>query len=250
MWRKAVVVAVIAALVVGTVGVSLAYADNTSTPATTLRGLFLEKLAGRLGVDQNTLVSDITQAAKDAVQAAQDQGLISSARAAEIEKAIDNGGLWAVLGRGRPVTPVPWAAAFLGPGVVKDVASYLGMTDKDIFTELASGKTLAAIATEHGKTAADLESYLLSQLKTRLDKAVADGKLTQDRETTVLQNAQTAIDRFVNEPHPAYGTGYLKARHGWEQFWHHVPGRGWGPKHNPAPNQSPEQNPNPSGSGT
>jgi len=240
VWRKAAVVAVVAALVVGTLGMSLAYADNNSTtPATSLRDLFLQKLAGQLGVDQNTLLNDITQAAKSAVQAAEEQGLISSERAAALNQAIDNGGPWAVLGlRNRRAAPGVGIGPFLGPAAIKTVATYLGMTEKAVLSELARGKTLAAIATEHGKTVQDLESYLLSQFKAQLDKAVANGKLTQDRENTLLENAKTAIDQFVNKAHLGFGIG----QHGFGRWWR------LGSK--PAPNQGNQKNSNPSGSGT
>lgn len=50
------------------------------------------------------------------------------------------------------------------------IAQTLGMKETDLRSELQSGKTLAQIAQEHGKTAADLETAILNSLKPRLDQ--------------------------------------------------------------------------------
>src|SRR6478672_6742777 len=66
------------------------------------------------------------------------------------------------------------------------VASYLGLTRAELRAQLRSGKSLAQIATAHGKTVAGLKAAILTGAKARLDRAVTAGKLTSAQEQTLL----------------------------------------------------------------
>lgn len=61
-----------------------------------------------------------------------------------------------------------------GPGpmgsYVSTTAKTLGMTNAQVQTELRSGKTLAQIAQEHGKTASDLETAIINSLKPQIEQ--------------------------------------------------------------------------------
>jgi hypothetical protein len=100
-----------------------------------------------------------------------------------------------------------------GPGFAgfSGVATFLGMSQTDLQTALKGGQTLAQVAQAHGKSAADLKTYLTSQLKTRLDQAVSAGRLTSQQETDQLNQASTRIDQLINSTGPQFG---------------HFPGRG------------------------
>jgi len=77
-----------------------------------------------------------------------------------------------------------------GPGffgnssLTQTVAQTLGMTAADVQTALQGGKTLAQLATEHGKTTADVENALLAAYKTRLDQLMTTNfqQLRQQRQ--------------------------------------------------------------------
>jgi hypothetical protein len=86
-----------------------------------------------------------------------------------------------------------------GPGF-SGIATYLGINQSDLQTALQGGQTLAQVAQAHGKSAADLKTFLVSQLKTRLDQAVSAGRLTSQQETDQLNQASTRIDQMINTP--------------------------------------------------
>ena len=83
-------------------------------------------------------------------------------------------------------------------GLIRVSATYLGVTPAQLRTELKTGKTLAQVATEHGRTVAGLEQAIETAVKTRLDKAVTAGKLTGAQEQKVLSGLQSRLDKLVN----------------------------------------------------
>jgi hypothetical protein len=102
-----------------------------------------------------------------------------------------------------------------GPGVVVGsdekpggaaIASYLGLTQEELRTQLESGKTLAQIATAQGKSVSGLEDVMYAEAKSRLDQAVADGKLTAAQEQTMLEGLRSHLDDIVNHTGP-HGRG-------------------------------------------
>jgi len=92
-----------------------------------------------------------------------------------------------------------------GAGSLDALATYLGVSSTDLQTALHGGQTLAQVAQAHGKSTADLKTFLTSQLKTRLDQQVASGKLTSQQETDQLNAASTRIDQQINGTFPAGG---------------------------------------------
>jgi hypothetical protein len=86
-----------------------------------------------------------------------------------------------------------------GIGIASDAAaSYLGLTEDQLRTQLASGKSLAEIATAQGKSVSGLEQALEDAAKAKLDAAVKAGKLTADQETKILAGISQFIDQAVN----------------------------------------------------
>ena len=73
------------------------------------------------------------------------------------------------------------------------------MTAQQLRTELEAGKTLAQVATAHGKTAAGLEQAITSAVKTRLDKAVAAGYLKVSTEQKMLARLSDRLDQLVDK---------------------------------------------------
>jgi uncharacterized coiled-coil protein SlyX len=90
--------------------------------------------------------------------------------------------------RARPVHPRLGSA----------VAGYLGVTPVQLRQELRAGKSLAQIATEHGKTVGGLKSAILSAVKARLDQAVATKRLTAAQEQALLDRLSAHLDQLVN----------------------------------------------------
>jgi UDP-N-acetylmuramate-alanine ligase len=77
-------------------------------------------------------------------------------------------------------------------------ARYLGLAPTALAAELKAGKSLAQVATAHGKTAAGLKEALLKPIKTKLDKAVASGRITAAQAQARLTKVSTRLDRLIS----------------------------------------------------
>lgn len=111
----------------------------------------------------------------------------------------------------RPSGPRGFRVWFgLGPNLGQPLATFLGISTTDLQTAFKGGQTLAQIAQAHGKSTADLKTFLTNQQKTRLDTAVKNGKLTSDQETQALANFSSHLDTLINQKFqapPARGPG-------------------------------------------
>ena len=68
--------------------------------------------------------------------------------------------------------------------MVTAASTYLGLSVDQIGQELKSGKTLADIASEQGKSVAGLEQAVIGAAKTALDQSVAAGDITATESST------------------------------------------------------------------
>lgn len=71
------------------------------------------------------------------------------------------------------------------------IAQFLGITVQDLRTALQNGQTLAQIAQAHGKTAADLKTYLLQQDSQRIDQLINQKFQFGNREGKPARNLAT-----------------------------------------------------------
>ena len=91
-----------------------------------------------------------------------------------------------------------------GPGFGHDMrglsaaADYLGLKESDLAAKLQSGKSLADIAKDQGKSVDGLVNALVNDAKTHLDQAVKDGHLTQAQANQILSQIKQHITDFVN----------------------------------------------------
>ncbi|MEM3473708.1 MAG: hypothetical protein QW735_03880, partial [archaeon] len=84
-------------------------------------------------------------------------------------------------------------------GFNEDIANYLGLTLDQLKAELQSGKSLATIATEHGKTETDLVNFIVAKEKAFLDTALKNGKITQDQYNKMLSNLEARVKERVEK---------------------------------------------------
>jgi hypothetical protein len=77
-------------------------------------------------------------------------------------------------------------------------AAYLGLTPAELRAQLESGKTLAQVAADQGKSVEGLKAAIIAGAKTELDAAVAAGKITAAQEQQMLADLQSHIDDVVN----------------------------------------------------
>ncbi len=190
-----------------------------ATKATSPKHAFLNDVASRLNVSPQKLTSALEGALIDQLNAAVKAGRLTQARANRIEQRIRQGRFPLFRFRaGRAFGPRGPLAPFgpLGPlgargGLLSIAASYIGVTEQQLLGQLGDGKSLAQIASAHGKTAAGLESALTADLRSKLDRARAAGRITQAQEQRLLARLETAIGNLVNRTGlgPRFGPRFL-----------------------------------------
>jgi AraC-like DNA-binding protein len=198
--------------------VAFAGGAYAATNSTNPRQQFLNDVAGRLHVSPEQLQSALKGAFTDQLAAAVKAGKITQARANAIKQRIAQGKF--PLGFGRHPLGGPKHRFFGGPGgfggpgrfgpggKIGVVSKYLNLTPKQIFSELRSGKSLAQIATEHGKTAAGLKTQLANEAKARLGKAVSNKLITSSQEQLILGRLSSRLDTLINRKGlPAFRAG-------------------------------------------
>jgi hypothetical protein len=100
----------------------------------------------------------------------------------------------------------------LGP--LSAAATYLGLTTDALRAQLATGKSLAEVATAQSKSVSGLEDALYANLKSDLDADVTAGRVTSDRETQILAKAKAQIAAQVARKGPVAGPGLHGAPNG------------------------------------
>jgi hypothetical protein len=199
-------VGLLAVLLVASGGAAYA-ATQTGTNS---QQALLNDVAKRLNVSPSKLRSAVQGALLDRIDAAVKAGQLTQAQANRLKQRIQKGGLplGAVAGagawgpRGGPVGPFRlmrprfgMRTALFGP--FAGAAKYLGITEKQLLSDLRGGKTLAQVAQSKGKSVSGLEQAIVSGEKTRLDALVSKGFLTQAQEQRRLTLITRAIDRLV-----------------------------------------------------
>jgi polyhydroxyalkanoate synthesis regulator phasin len=167
------------------------------------RPTLVDDVAARLGVTPEKLRAAFTDALAARIDAAVKAGKLTPEQGAKLkERLADAKGLGLRI-RGRLahhqkafVHRIRVRTHRLGP-----VAGYLGITPQELRTELRSGKSLAEIATAHGKTVDGLVDAITAKAKERLDKAVANGRLTRQRADEILARLTDAVEEAVELAH-------------------------------------------------
>src|SRR3954468_11923537 len=84
-------------------------------------------------------------------------------------------------------------------------ATYLGLSEDALRTQLESGKSLADVAKAQGKSVAGLKAAMKTALTKQLDQAVTDKKLTADQRTKILADVDARLDDIINNTRPKGG---------------------------------------------
>jgi hypothetical protein len=172
---------------------------------------FLNVLASKLGKSPTELKSAIVAAEKDRVAADVQAGRLTQQQADQLNQRIDQSGGLDLFGRGFGGPGEghhgrgPGGPGVGGPFGGADVAQFLGMQPPELRQALGSGKSLAQVAQEKGKSRDDLKNYLTTQEKTRLDQAVKDGRLTQQQADQRLAELSSRLDAMIDRTGPVGG---------------------------------------------
>ena len=188
--RKAKIVVSAAALVSAAGAGAAVAASRDSSPSSESKAV-LDDAANQLGISSSKLSDALKKALGDRVDAAVAAGRITKAEGDALKQRIAAsdfplfGGLHH--GFGHVVFPAVEAAA-----------GYIGITEAQLRTELQGGKSLAQVATAHGKSVDGLVNALVAEAKSKLDAAVSAGRLTKSQETELLSRLKDRITSRVN----------------------------------------------------
>jgi hypothetical protein len=175
---------------------------------------FIAKLATRLGIDETTLKADLTQTSLDELSAQVSAGTLTQAQADQITTSIKNGdnyffGVGGPGGRGGPGGPAGMRG---GPGgfIGHDsaaLASFLGIDQATLQSDVQGGQTLATVATAQGKTRDQLNTFLTDEMTTQLKAQVSAGTLTQAQSDDMLSHFTANLDAMIDGTMPQRGPG-------------------------------------------
>ncbi|MCC6238020.1 MAG: hypothetical protein IT299_10650 [Dehalococcoidia bacterium] len=230
-----------AAVAIAATAAGVAYAQ---TPTETTRQQRAEeqlnRFAQNLGVDATRVKEAIKQTALQHIDEALAAGNLTAEQAQQAKDAINSGEFPGMGGfgfggfkggRGDGGHGGPGGFGGLG-GVMKQgseaLATFLGVSADTLRTEL-QGKSLADVATAHGKSADQLKAFLTSEAEKKAQEAVTAGKLTQDQATKMLDAMKANLDEMITRVHSTDASG----------------GRGFGPRmqRGTAPNAVPSSTP-------
>jgi len=203
--KQIAVVAVLAAVLGLGVGAAVAGGGLSND-----KDAFLNDVAKRLNVTPEQLKAAIKGATDARIDQAVKDGKITKEQADALKQRAAQGGL-PFFG---PGPGFGHRGGFDGPGfghhggVFDAAANYLGLTEAELRTQLASGKSLADIAKDKGKSVDGLKKAITADVKTKLDQAVKDGNLTQAQADDILKRTTDRLDDIVNatlEPGMRFG---------------------------------------------
>lgn len=153
---------------------------------------FIRDVAGRLDVSPGALTAAVRAALDDRIDAAVADGRLSAARGAALKEHLAE----------RATVPILAARRLRRVALVagaRVAAAYLGISVSALRSELASGQTLARIASSTaGRSTSGLQAALLAAGSARLERAGADERITSaqaQRQLTRLAGRLPALLR-------------------------------------------------------
>ena len=201
--RAKLAAAAAAGLAVAGGGAALAATQLGSSPKEESQAVVADA-AEQLGVSPSKLSDALKKALEDRVDAAVSDGRLTKEQGDDLKSGIDAGDVPLVLvpgldrhgDHGRP-------GDFDFFGNLDAAASYLGLTEDELRSQLGGGKTLAQVAEDRGKSVDGLVQAIYDAKKKQLDDAVAAGRLTQADENLALSGLEDRIANLVNSRFPA-----------------------------------------------
>jgi hypothetical protein len=204
------------ALVCAPLAANSVFAQSTGTTSVAAKVMdyskvFVQKLAGALGVDQAKLEAAMKTAGNATIDEALSKQEITKAQA-DAMKARVQAGEYGFFSRGGPGgkdgrgpdgggsrdggrdggrNGGPNGDRMTGgPALMDATAKALGLTSEELRTQVQSGKTITEIATAKKVDLKTVQAAVIAAYKTQLDAAVKAGKLTQAQADERLKAAQ------------------------------------------------------------
>ena len=197
--KRKVIAGAAAALAVGGAGAGIAATKIGHSPSEESQAV-VNDAAKQLGVEPSKLSAALKKAYEDRVDAAVADGTITKAEGEALKQRLESNGL--------PLVAPPLGFRHFGfhhhgPPGIPAAAKYLGLSESQLESKLESGKTLAQVAKDEGKSVDGLVAALKADLKQKLDQAVSDGRLTKAQEQQILAEADQHLNDLVNGKLPA-----------------------------------------------
>jgi hypothetical protein len=170
--------------------------------------------AKQLGVTPGALTAALKKALENRVDAEVAAGRLTKEQGDELKQRIESGAL--------PLFFGPRGGHFAHFGELEAAASYLGLTESQLDAQLESGKSLAQVAKDRGKSVDGLIQALVDSATKKLDAAVSAGRLTKAQEQQILSGLEDRITAFVNglrEHDGRFGFGFRPGFAGPPQRW-------------------------------
>ncbi|GEM_PF-3380124 len=193
--KKLVPILAAAVLAVGSLTAASVVSADPGVDGTSL----LAKVAGKLGISQDTLTKAIKDSGIELIDEGVANGSIPADRAAKLKERVEAGDFM-LGGRGGHG---PHMKA--GVPVHEAIAQALDMTAAELKTSLSAGKTPVQLAEEKGMTQAQLSAAVLATVRAQLNQAVTDGKITQEKADQAYQAVESRINDILTSAHPAGG---------------------------------------------
>jgi hypothetical protein len=163
------------------------------------RQAYLNDLAHRLGVTPQKLDDALKGAFNDRLSAAVAAGQLTQAQANAIKQRLAQRGVPPMGIGGGALGKHPFGPGRLGRHAkLGAAAKYLGLTPAQLRDQLRSGKSLAQIANQRGKSVSGLKDALQAAAKAKLDKAVSAKRITSAQEQQLLSRLSSRLDAIIN----------------------------------------------------
>jgi hypothetical protein len=177
----------------GGAAVAVAATQGSTTPGAQAQA-YINDLAGRLSVTPSALTAAIKAADSDQINAAVAAGRLTQAEATALQARI------------QASTGVPFFGGRFGGrglrggfgGTDAAAATYLGITEATLRTDLQAGQSLSQIANAtQGKTSDGLKAAIIAAETVRLNAAVSSGQITGAQEQQRLTELSSRVDAVV-----------------------------------------------------
>jgi hypothetical protein len=193
MKKKSIVLGVAGALAVAGGGAGIAATRDSNDDSKAI----IDDAAKQLGVTPAALTSALKKALEHRIDEAVAAGRLTKEQGDALKARIEAGGV-----------PFFFGGFHHGPfGHLHELdaaASYLGLTEGELRDRLSSGRTLAQIAKDRGKSVDGVIDAMVAEVKTRVDAAVTAGRLTRAQADQILKDVRQRITDRVNGRAPSF----------------------------------------------
>lgn len=164
----------------------------------------VDDAAKQLGIQPSRLSAALKQALENRIDAAVAAGRLTKQQGDELKQRLESGDVPLFAGPGFGFRDHRGFGHHGPMGGLDAAASFLGMTESRLESQLQSGKTLAQVAKAEGKSVDDLVNAMVAALKKHLDSDVSSGRLSKAQEDSILSEAKPRITDLVNGKRPQF----------------------------------------------